>query len=92
MSRDDFTQRDDYVFCNRLAGRLDDSAVRQRYHGARKAAGLRYVKPTASATVQAASSPASLTRSSSSTSSATPAWPPPSGTCTRRLATKMSSG
>jgi integrase len=32
------------VFCNRLGGRLDASALRRRYHAARKAAGLRYVK------------------------------------------------
>ena len=34
----------DYVFCNRLGQRLDDSAIRRRYHAAREAAGLRAVK------------------------------------------------
>jgi site-specific recombinase XerC len=43
-SRADFTQREDYVFCSRLGGRLDASAVRRRYHAARQAAGLRHVK------------------------------------------------
>jgi integrase len=42
--RDDFTGRDDYVFCGRVGGRLDVSALRKRYHAARKAAGLRHVK------------------------------------------------
>ena len=42
--REDFVQRDDYVFCNRLGARLDESALRRRYHAARKAAKLRYVK------------------------------------------------
>jgi integrase len=44
LAREDFTQREDYVFCNRLGGRLDGSALRRRYHAARKAAGLRHVK------------------------------------------------
>lgn len=44
LGRGDFVGRDDYVFCNRLGGRLDASAVRRRYHAARKAAGLRHVK------------------------------------------------
>jgi integrase len=43
-ARGDFTQREDYVFCGRLGGRLDASALRRRYHAARKAAGLRHVK------------------------------------------------
>jgi integrase len=43
-ARGDFTQRDDYVFCGRLGGRLDASAVRRRYHKARRAAGLRHIK------------------------------------------------
>jgi integrase len=43
-AREDFTMRDDYVFCARLGGRLDDSALRKRYHAARKAAALRHVK------------------------------------------------
>jgi integrase len=42
--REDFTGRDDYVFCGRLGAKLDDSALRRRYHAARKAAGLRHVK------------------------------------------------
>jgi integrase len=42
--RGDFTERDDYVFCNRIGQRLDDSAIRRRYHAAREAAGLRVVK------------------------------------------------
>jgi integrase len=42
--RGDFTDREDYVFCNRLGQRLDDSAIRRRYHAARQAAGLRNVK------------------------------------------------
>ena len=42
--RGDFTDRDDYVFCNRLGQRLDDSAIRRRYDAARVAAGLRKVK------------------------------------------------
>ncbi|MGI8800827.1 MAG: tyrosine-type recombinase/integrase [Solirubrobacteraceae bacterium] len=36
-----YTQRDDYVFCSRLGGRLDPSAVRRRFKRARDAAGLR---------------------------------------------------
>ena len=44
LAREDFTQREDYVFGNRLGGRLDGSALRRRYHAARKAAGLRHVK------------------------------------------------
>ena len=43
-AREDFTQREDYVFCSRVGGRLDPSALRRRYHAARKAAGLRYIK------------------------------------------------
>lgn len=43
-SRDNFTQRADYVFCSRVGNRLDPSALRRRYHAARRAAGLRYVK------------------------------------------------
>lgn len=43
-ARYDFTSRDDYVFCGRLGGPLDDSALRRRYKAAVKAAGLRYVK------------------------------------------------
>lgn len=43
-ARMDFTGRDDYVFCNRVGGRLDPSAFRRRYHAAREAAGLRRVK------------------------------------------------
>jgi integrase len=43
-ARGDFTQRDDYVFCGRVGGRLDASALRKRYHSARHAAGLRHVK------------------------------------------------
>lgn len=44
LARIDFTGRDDYVFCNRLGGRLDGSAFRRRFHAARDAAGLRTIK------------------------------------------------
>jgi integrase len=44
LGRDDFVQRDDYVFVNRIGGRLGVSAVRRRWHAARKEAGLRYMK------------------------------------------------
>ena len=43
-ARRDFTGRDDYVVCGRLGGRLDASALRKRYHAARKATELRYIK------------------------------------------------
>jgi integrase len=39
--RGDYTDRTDYVFCSRLGRRLDGSALRRRYKGARDAAGLR---------------------------------------------------
>ena len=39
--REDYTGRDDYVFCSRLGRRLDGSAVRRRYKAARDAADLR---------------------------------------------------
>lgn len=39
--RGDYTGRDDYVFCSRMGRRLDGSALRRRYKGARAAAGLR---------------------------------------------------
>jgi integrase len=39
--REDYTGRDDYVFCSRLGRRLDGSALRRRYKRARDAAGLR---------------------------------------------------
>lgn len=42
--REDFTDPDDYVFCNRLGRRLDPSAIRRRYKRAARAAGLRPVK------------------------------------------------
>ena len=42
--RDDYTGRDDYVFCSRLGRRLDRSAVRRRYTRARDAAGLRSLR------------------------------------------------
>lgn len=42
--RDEFTDPDDYVFCNRLGRRLDPSAIRRRYKRAAAAAGLRTVK------------------------------------------------
>jgi integrase len=42
--REHFTAQDDYVFAGRAGGRLDDSALRRRYHGAREAIGLRKVK------------------------------------------------
>ena len=38
--RDEFTSRDDFVFCNRLGRRLDASALRRRFERARDAAGL----------------------------------------------------
>jgi integrase len=44
QSRGDFTDPDDYVFCSRLGGRLDPSALRRRFHAARKAAQLRHIK------------------------------------------------
>lgn len=44
LDRRDFVQRDDYVFINRVGGRLSASAVRRRWHAAREAAGLRYMK------------------------------------------------
>lgn len=44
LSRKDFVQRDDYVFINRVGGRLSVSAVRRRWHAARREAGLRYMK------------------------------------------------
>jgi len=40
-ARGDYTERDDYIFCSRLGRRLDPSAVRRRFKGARDAAGLR---------------------------------------------------
>ena len=40
-AREDYTGRDDYVFCSRLGRRLDSSAVRRRYKRARDAANLR---------------------------------------------------
>src|SRR3984885_5339132 len=40
-SRGDFTERDDYVFANRLGRRLDGSALRRRFERARDSAGLR---------------------------------------------------
>jgi len=43
-SRRNFVGREDYVFCSRLGGRLDTSAIRRRYHAARRAAGLRNIK------------------------------------------------
>ena len=39
--RGDFSDPDDYVFCNRYGGRLDGSALRRRYKRAAAAAGLR---------------------------------------------------
>jgi integrase len=44
LGREDFIQRDDYVFVNRFGGRLSVSAVRRRWHAARKKAGLRHMK------------------------------------------------
>jgi integrase len=44
LSREDFVLRDDYVFINRVGGRLSVSAVRRRWHAARTQAGLRYMK------------------------------------------------
>jgi integrase len=40
-ARDDYTGREDYVFCNRLGRRLDPSAIRRRFKRAVDAAGLR---------------------------------------------------
>jgi integrase len=42
--RDEFTGPEDYVFCNRLGGLLNPSALRRRYKRAAEAAGLRPVK------------------------------------------------
>ncbi|MDO8186467.1 tyrosine-type recombinase/integrase [Conexibacter sp. JD483] len=42
--RGDFTDPDDYVFCNRFGDRLDPSAIRRRYKRATAAAGLRPIK------------------------------------------------
>ncbi len=39
--RADFISPDDYVFCNMLGRRLDDSALRRRYKAARDAIGMR---------------------------------------------------
>jgi integrase len=41
LAREDYTQRNDYVFCSRLGRRLDASAVRRRFKRAQLAAGLR---------------------------------------------------
>jgi integrase len=41
QARGDYTAREDYVFCSRLGRRLDPSATRRRFKGARDAAGLR---------------------------------------------------
>lgn len=43
-AREDFTGRSDYVFVGRTGRRFDGSALRRRYHSARRAAGLRHVK------------------------------------------------
>jgi integrase len=43
-ARDDFTDPDDYVLCNRLGRRLDPSAFRRRYKRGCEAAGLRPVR------------------------------------------------
>lgn len=43
-AREDFTRRADYVLAGRTGRRLDGSAFRRRYHAARRAAGLRYIK------------------------------------------------
>ena len=42
--RDEFTEPDDYVLCNRLGRRLDASALRRRYKRGCAAAGLRPVR------------------------------------------------
>jgi integrase len=42
--RSDFTSPNDYVVCGRIGRRLDDSALRRRYHRACEMAGLRRVK------------------------------------------------
>lgn len=41
LDREDFTGRNEYVFCNAFGRRLDGSALRRRYKRARDAAGLR---------------------------------------------------
>lgn len=41
QARDDYTSREDYIFCSRLGRRLDPSAVRRRFKAARDAAELR---------------------------------------------------
>jgi integrase len=41
QAREDYTKRDDYIFCSRLGRRLDPSAVRRRFKAARDAAELR---------------------------------------------------
>ena len=43
-ARDEFIGDDDYVVCNRWGRRLDDSALRRRYHRGCEVAGLRRVK------------------------------------------------
>jgi integrase len=43
-TRGEFVGDDDYIVCNRWGRRLDDSALRRRYHRACIAAGLRRVK------------------------------------------------
>lgn len=42
--RDDFTERDDYVFCSRLGRPLDGSALRRRFKRAAEAADLRVLR------------------------------------------------
>jgi integrase len=41
QARIDYTAREDYVFCSRLGRRLDPSAVRRRFKGARDSVALR---------------------------------------------------
>ena len=56
-ARDEFIGDDDYVVCNRWGRRLDDSALRRRYHRGCEVAGLRRVKRMACVMPRAASSP-----------------------------------
>lgn len=43
-AREDYTGREDYIFCSRLGRRLDPSAIRRRFKAARDAAGLRALR------------------------------------------------
>jgi integrase len=92
-TREQYTQRDDYVFCSRLGRRLDPSAVRRRFKRARDAAGLRSLRfrglrhGAGSLLARGTPAPASC-----SSSSATRGSRRPSATCMRRPGPRMSSG